>query len=545
MSAPGTRGPAMTSVSLAFMILGSVAATFVTGLVLTNVRSRRRPPHEYISSTEIYLKDRAENGSDEESDSGAEDIPRTVSGTPKEMPGQSSMGVKLPSQSSFFHPEGPNIGPGSADNWFHKEGDLPLKTDLLHKGHSKGGKLVIVMVGLPGRGKTYIARKVARYLRWINYRTRAFSLARYRIERCGARQPAVFFDNANSNNVGLRLELLSTAVEDLLQYLNRGGECAILDGTNFTQERRELIKKRVAQEDGYEVMWIETLSEDETIMAQHMQQLQDSSPDFLNKEDFNSRVEHYKADYETVQAHEGSYVKIYDAGQRIEIHAAQGFVPTKITSFLMNLHINVRPIYISRHGESLFNVQNLIGGDSELSEMGKEYAQELASFVANSPDLPVENLSVWSSTMKRARQTCKPIKCSRYVEWRALREIEVGVCDAMTYKQVQENFPVEYAAREKDKLNYRYPRGESYLDIINRLEPVIFEMERQKAPLLIVAHQAVLRCLYAYFLDLPNEEVPYLSIPLHTVIKLTPQAFGCSEKRLKLKDARPDGQKSM
>ena len=58
----------------------------------------------------------------------------------------SGMGKKLPSHNSFFHPEGPNIGPGSADNWFTKEGDLPPKTDLLHKGHSKGGKLVIIMV---------------------------------------------------------------------------------------------------------------------------------------------------------------------------------------------------------------------------------------------------------------------------------------------------------------------------------------------------------------------------------------------------------------
>jgi signal recognition particle GTPase len=57
--------------------------------------------------------------------------------------------------------------------------DAAPKTDLLHTG-SKGGKLLVVTVGLPGRGKTYIARKVSRYLRWISYRTRVFSLAKYR-----------------------------------------------------------------------------------------------------------------------------------------------------------------------------------------------------------------------------------------------------------------------------------------------------------------------------------------------------------------------------
>lgn len=43
---------------------------------------------------------------------------------------------------------------------------------------------------------------------------------------------------------------------------------------------------------------------------------------------------------------------------------------------------------------------------------------------------------MWSSTMRRARQTAAEIDKSRYVEWRALREIEVGVCDGLTYAQV-------------------------------------------------------------------------------------------------------------
>ena len=35
-------------------------------------------------------------------------------------------------------------------------------------------------------------------------------------------------------------------------------------------------------------------------------------------------------------------------------------------------------------------------------------------------------------------------------------------------------------------------------------------------------------------LDIDEKEVPYLSIPLHTVIKLRPRVYGCDEDRYKL-----------
>ena len=41
---------------------------------------------------------------------------------------------------------------------------------------------------------------------------------------------------------------------------------------------------------------------------------------------------------------------------------------------------------------------------------------------------------------------------------------------------------------------------QSYQDLVQRLEPVIMELERQEN-VLVVCHQAVLRCLLAYFLD--------------------------------------------
>ena len=137
---------------------------------------------------------------------------------------------------------------------------------------------------------------------------------------------------------------------------------------------------------------------------------------------------------------------------------------------------------------------------------------------------------MWTSTLRRTIQTARPLGASwPQVQWRALDEIDAGACEGLTYAEIKAAQPEEYAARMQDKLRYRYPRGESYLDVIQRLEPVIIEIERQRTPVLIVAHQAVLRCLYAYFMSRRVEEVPHLDMPLHSIIRLTPSSYGVQE----------------
>ena len=90
--------------------------------------------------------------------------------------------------------------------------------------------------------------------------------------------------------------------------------------------------------------------------------------------------------------------------------------------------------------------------------------------------------------------------------------------------------PEQARARKKDKFSYRYPRGESYLDVIERVAPVIHALEQSTAPVLVIAHQGILRIIYAYFKNIPREEAPFLKIPLHQVIRLTPEAYECQEK---------------
>jgi hypothetical protein len=50
---------------------------------------------------------------------------------------------------------------------------------LLHL-HKTDTRLLAVLVGLPGRGKTYIGKKIGRYLNWIGYDCRTVNIGNYR-----------------------------------------------------------------------------------------------------------------------------------------------------------------------------------------------------------------------------------------------------------------------------------------------------------------------------------------------------------------------------
>lgn len=246
--------------------------------------------------------------------------------------------------------------------------------------------------------------------------------------------------------------------------------------------------------------------------------------------DYHSRINHYSSIYETLsELEKTSFIKVIDEGRQIFCNEVHGFLQSKITFFLGNFHLKPRPIWLSRHGESLHNVQAKIGGDSPLSPEGMKYAEQLDRFIdAHYPE--GRELSVWTSTMLRTGMTVKRImgRGRSVVKWKQLDEIDAGKCDGMTYEEMAEKMPDEYLHRKKHKLHYRYPRGESYQDVIHRLEPVITELMRQTKPILIVAHQAILRVLYGYLTNKRPEECPVISIPLHHVIQLTPKAYKCT-----------------
>ncbi|KAL8569432.1 hypothetical protein ACOMHN_054147 [Nucella lapillus] len=63
---------------------------------------------------------------------------------------------------------------------------------------------VIAMVGLPARGKTYISKKLTRYLNWIGISTRAFNVGEYRRAATNSYRDHNFFRADNKEAQELR-----------------------------------------------------------------------------------------------------------------------------------------------------------------------------------------------------------------------------------------------------------------------------------------------------------------------------------------------------
>ncbi|CEN61193.1 Putative Fructose-2,6-bisphosphatase, variant [Aspergillus calidoustus] len=407
---------------------------------------------------------------------------------------------------------------------------------------SDDSRICVVMVGLPARGKSLIAGKAMRYLAWVGVKARIFNVGTYR--RNATPQPSAnFFDPHNSEGEKMRRAAAEAAITDMIKWFKNGqGVVAILDATNSTKKRRRWIHE-TCRDAGIETLFVESVCDDEELIMNNILEVKTTSPDYKGQDpevaalDFRNRIRNYEKVYEGIDDDEKefTYVKLINVGSTVIINQIKNYLSSRLVYYIQNLHIKPRSIWLSRHGESQYNLTGKIGGDSSISERGEAYAKALPGLLRKSGVPPNTKLVIWTSTLKRTIQTARHLAAEtgyEKLEWKALDELDSGVCDGLTYEEIAERYPEDFAARDEDKYNYRYRGGESYRDVVIRLEPIIMELERSEN-VIIVTHQAVLRCIYAYFLNIPQEKSPWMEVPLHTLIKLTPRAYGTEEKRFK------------
>ena len=114
-------------------------------------------------------------------------------------------------------------------------------------------KLIVIMVGLPARGKSYIARKLARYLNWLHHETKIFNVGDRRrrlqsthLDTAIQSHSSAFFDPDDANAKATREQVALETLDELLDHLLFGqGNVAVFDATNSSRDRRESILSRI------------------------------------------------------------------------------------------------------------------------------------------------------------------------------------------------------------------------------------------------------------------------------------------------------------
>ena len=59
-------------------------------------------------------------------------------------------------------------------------------------------------------------------------------------------------------------------------------------------------------------------------------------------------------------------------------------------------------------------------------------------------------VTLWTSTMKRTIQTAQHLPYEKK-QWKALDELDAGLCDGLTYEQIEQRYPEDFRSRDDDK----------------------------------------------------------------------------------------------
>jgi len=516
-------------------------------------------------------------------------------------------------------------------------------------------RLVASFIGLPLRGKGYMAQRLKQYLEFFHgVEVAMFDICQF-TEPGGdqrlLRSMGDFFAGGEQDSQNTHAHQAEQSVK---------GRFAIL----YTKDTQDSLPSMWGGHEKFRRRWMaETLEENLQASIMFIEIQADDTA--LHRQDYMERLEHARglktgeisknickfARYFVTIQDDGTeddltYMKLNYNSKVMTNNMMRSFLGSRVAHFLASVHPYSRTIYLTRHGESQYNKECKIGGDSSLSELGSEYAHRLGEFAelvvtgkcqriactsvssseadalealledscltdrgnaSGSPSVlaktdwvatsikdplaagvckgmrllrlrrasgkfedaptsvswvlaevrkgPVELIFVtdkeqscceepiparlWTSSMRRTKETAEHIKHPklklntdkswlqmRHREDRNLDEIYAGEFEGLTYEEIRRREPKEASLRKIDKLGYRYPRGESYYDLITRLDTPIHRLETIQEPVLIISHQAVLRLVYAFLVGIPREQATTIEIPLHSVIQVNIDGTG-------------------
>ncbi|MBZ9696665.1 histidine phosphatase family protein [Mesorhizobium sp. CO1-1-9] len=183
-------------------------------------------------------------------------------------------------------------------------------------------------------------------------------------------------------------------------------------------------------------------------------------------------------------------------------------------------------VYIVRHGQTAWNAEFRLQGqaDTDLNALGREQASANGHRLAELVGAPQE-FDFVASPMRRTRETMERIRAAMRLDPLAYRtdirliEVNFGNWQSFTFAELERQSPGASRSRALDKWNFQPPGegAESYQMLLERVKPWFDELRGQT---ICVTHGGVMRTLFRFVLDMPEDEAANLEIPQNRVLKL-------------------------
>ena len=167
-----------------------------------------------------------------------------------------------------------------------------------------------------------------------------------------------------------------------------------------------------------------------------------------------------------------------------------------------------RELFIIRHGQTLWNVEGRMQGrlDSPLSDEGKAQAAVHARVLEQLGGVD----HILASPSGRTRETAAILNSRLQVPIdyeEVLMERDCGEWGGLTIDEIRDEQPEAWQARERDPYLHRPPGGENVPDLMDRVAPLLEEVDKvPEGRLAIVTHGVMSRAILTRYLQLTPVE---------------------------------------
>lgn len=161
-------------------------------------------------------------------------------------------------------------------------------------------------------------------------------------------------------------------------------------------------------------------------------------------------------------------------------------------------------VLLLRHGETDMTQGRYCGSsDPPLNARGREQAARIANLLRRK-----SLAAIYSSPLLRALQTAEPTAHALGLQVRvidALREINFGRWEGLTFADARRRYPAEWQQRQADPYAVAPPDGENYRDLVARVLPAFEELfaRHPNDDFAVFGHKSVNRVLVACILEMP------------------------------------------